>query len=77
VETEKGKRDRAILSVLLYHGLRREELCTLKVRDIHGTYVLDPFVFVVVTKARRSCHASGQSRVQSADKHVLRQATAS
>jgi site-specific recombinase XerD len=35
VETEKGKRDRAILSVLLYHGLRREELCTLKVRDIH------------------------------------------
>jgi hypothetical protein len=35
-ETEKGKRDRAILSVLLYHGLRREELCTLKVRDIHA-----------------------------------------
>jgi integrase/recombinase XerD len=24
-EIEKGKRDRAILSVLLYHGLRREE----------------------------------------------------
>jgi site-specific recombinase XerD len=35
VETLKGRRDRAILSVLLYHGLRREELCTLKVRDIH------------------------------------------
>jgi site-specific recombinase XerD len=34
-ETLKGKRDRAILSVLLYHGLRREELSTLKVRDIH------------------------------------------
>lgn len=34
-ETRKGKRDRAILSVLLYHGLRREELCSLKVRDIH------------------------------------------
>jgi integrase/recombinase XerD len=34
-ETLKGKRDRAILSVLLYHGLRREELCVLKVRDIH------------------------------------------
>jgi site-specific recombinase XerD len=34
-EAEKGKRDRAILSVLLYHGLRREELCALKVRDIH------------------------------------------
>jgi integrase len=34
-ETLKGRRDRAILSVLLYHGLRREELCTLKVQDIH------------------------------------------
>ena len=33
-ETLKGKRDCAILSVFLYHGLRREELCTLKVRDI-------------------------------------------
>jgi site-specific recombinase XerD len=32
--TLKGKRDRAILSTLLFHGLRREELCTLKVRDI-------------------------------------------
>ncbi len=32
--TLKGKRDRALLSTLLYHGLRREELCTLKVRDI-------------------------------------------
>jgi site-specific recombinase XerD len=38
-ETVKGKRDRALLSTLLYHGLRREELCTLKIRDItqrHG-----------------------------------------
>jgi integrase len=33
-ETLKGKRDRAMLSTLLYHGLRREELCTLRVRDI-------------------------------------------
>jgi site-specific recombinase XerD len=33
-ETHKGKRDRAILSMLLYHGLRREELTTLRVRDI-------------------------------------------
>jgi len=31
--TLKGKRDRAILSALLYHGLRREELTRLKVRD--------------------------------------------
>lgn len=29
----KGARDRAILSVLLFHGLRREELTTLKVKD--------------------------------------------
>lgn len=32
-ETLKGKRDRAILSVLLHHGLRREELTSLKVKD--------------------------------------------
>ena len=29
----KSKRDRAILSVLLFHALRREELCKLRVRD--------------------------------------------
>jgi site-specific recombinase XerD len=32
--TLKGRRDRAILSVFLFHGLRREELATLKVKDI-------------------------------------------
>jgi integrase/recombinase XerD len=32
-ETIKQKRDRAILSTLLYHALRREELCKLKVGD--------------------------------------------
>jgi site-specific recombinase XerD len=32
-ETLKGKRDRAILSALLYHGIRREELARLKVKD--------------------------------------------
>lgn len=31
--TLKGRRDRAILSVLAYHGLRREELTSLKVKD--------------------------------------------
>jgi site-specific recombinase XerD len=30
----KAKRDRAVLSTLLYHGLRREELCSLRVRDV-------------------------------------------
>ena len=29
----KDKRDRALLATLLYHGLRRSELCKLKVRD--------------------------------------------
>ena len=31
--TLKGKRDRAILATLLYHALRRDELCHLKVKD--------------------------------------------
>ncbi len=33
--TLKGKRDRAILATLLYHGIRREELCRLTVQDLH------------------------------------------
>ncbi len=33
-DTLKGKRDRAILATLLYHAIRREELCALKVVDI-------------------------------------------
>lgn len=32
-DTLKSKRDRAILSTLLFHALRREELCKLKVKD--------------------------------------------
>jgi site-specific recombinase XerD len=34
--TLQGQRDRAILSTLLYHGLRRAELCALTVGDIHS-----------------------------------------
>lgn len=33
--TLKGKRDRAILATLLYHGLRCEELCPLTVGSVH------------------------------------------
>ncbi len=33
-DTVKGRRDRAILAVLLYHALRRDELCKLKVKDV-------------------------------------------
>jgi site-specific recombinase XerD len=32
-ESLKGLRDRAILATLLYHALRREELCKLRVKD--------------------------------------------
>jgi integrase/recombinase XerD len=35
-DTLKGIRDRAMLSTLLFHGIRREELCTLKVRNYQG-----------------------------------------
>jgi site-specific recombinase XerD len=34
-DTLKGKRERAILATLLYHGLRRAELCQLKIKDLH------------------------------------------
>ena len=33
-ESLKAQRDRAILATLAYHGMRREELCKLKVRDL-------------------------------------------
>lgn len=32
-DTLKGKRDRALLATLLYHALRRDELCRLQVKD--------------------------------------------
>ncbi|MBX7210387.1 MAG: tyrosine-type recombinase/integrase [Verrucomicrobiaceae bacterium] len=35
-DTLKGMRDRAILSVLLFHGLRRAELCSLRVGDLQS-----------------------------------------
>ena len=35
-DTLKGVRDRAVLATLLYHGIRREELCSLKIRDIQS-----------------------------------------
>lgn len=35
-DTLQGLRDRAILSVLLYHGLRRAELCALTVGDLQA-----------------------------------------
>ena len=35
-DTLKGKRDRAILATFLHHGLRCEELCGLRVRDLQS-----------------------------------------
>jgi len=35
-KTLKGVRDRAILATLLYHGIRREELCSLRVKDMQS-----------------------------------------
>lgn len=35
LESLKGLRDRAIVATLLYHGLRREELCMLRIKDMH------------------------------------------
>ncbi len=32
-DTLKGKRDQAMLATLLYHGLRRQELCNLRIKD--------------------------------------------
>jgi integrase/recombinase XerD len=36
LDTLKGVRDRAILATLLYQGIRREELCLLRVKDMQS-----------------------------------------
>jgi len=45
-DTLKGKRDRAILATLLYHGLRRGELCKLRVEDYRFQIGGAPHLFV-------------------------------
>jgi integrase/recombinase XerD len=45
-ETLKSKRDRAILSTLLFHGLRRDELCELKVKDSRNMRRSVPYLLV-------------------------------
>jgi integrase/recombinase XerD len=35
-DTLKGVRDRTILTTLLYHGMRREELCGLRVHAMQS-----------------------------------------
>lgn len=34
IQSAKGLRDRALLAILLYHGLRRQEVASLKISDI-------------------------------------------
>jgi integrase len=36
LSTLNGMRDRAILGIQLYHGIRREELCLLRIRDMQS-----------------------------------------
>ena len=36
LNTLKGVRDRAMLATLLYHGIRREELCLLRLKDMQS-----------------------------------------
>jgi hypothetical protein len=59
-ETVKEKRDRAILSTLLYHALRREKLCRFKVRD-SGTHDAACRISRSPARARRRgiCHCRG------------------
>ena len=42
-DTLKGLRDRAILAALLHHGMCREELCRLRVRDIQDRHGVKHF----------------------------------
>src|SRR5262249_25570188 len=66
-DTRKGVRDRAILATLLFHGIRREELCKLRVRDyqrregimhfcVEGKGDKDRFL-TISTEAKRLIHA--------------------
>jgi integrase/recombinase XerD len=41
-ETLKARRDRAIISILFHHALRRDELCELMVKDIHERRGAEP-----------------------------------
>jgi integrase len=43
LDTLKSVRDRATLATLLYHGIRRAELCRLRVRDLQSRQGVMPF----------------------------------
>jgi integrase len=56
--TLKGVRNLAILGTLLYHGMRRDELCRLRVRDIQDRQNRSS----IVTGFRIGLERSGRSR---------------
>ena len=70
-ESIKEKRDRAILSTLLYHALRREELCKLKVRDFRNMRRGVPHL-VVSGKGEKTPLSAAASRHQLADPGLRR-----
>lgn len=67
-DTLKGMRDRAILAVFLYHGLRREELCTLTVGAMQPRRGI--LHFRVKGKGRQSAVRSRASSGSHADRRV-------
>src|SRR3954453_21522958 len=67
-DSTRSKRDRAILSTLLFHALRRDELCKLKVRDFRHTRKGVPHLTVSgkggkVRSAAPSRHPCAHSRI--------------
>jgi site-specific recombinase XerD len=65
-DTFKAKRDRAILSTLLYHALRRDELCKLKIKD--GVPSRKGFLRTIAAVH----HQRIQVVVASLDRHIVR-----
>jgi len=76
-DTLKGVRDRAIIATLLFHGIRREELCKLRVRDYQRREGImhfriegkgDKVRFIpVATEAQRLIHAYVEASMHGED----------
>jgi len=64
-DTLKGVRDRAILATWLYHGIRREELCGLSVKDLHSRQGV-MHIRVLTTSARKTPLRSARFEAETA-----------
>lgn len=53
ISTPKGRRDRAILSILFGGGIRRSELVSLRIGDLRRTSSKTTFMYLRHTKAKR------------------------